>query len=86
MVYIYGEFEMLLKRAKVFKNGRSQAVRLPKEFRVNTDEVFIRKHGDEIIITTKEPTWEAFFRKPSSFGKDFNFDRENEPPQERDGL
>lgn len=77
---------MLLKKAKIFKNGRSQAVRLPKEFRVNTDEVFIRRHGDEIIITTKEPTWEEFFSKPSSFGPDFILDRDNEPPQEREGL
>jgi len=77
---------MYLKKAKVFKNCRSQAVRLPKEFRVNTDEVFIRKHGDEIIITIKEPSWEEFLRKPSSFGSDFILDRDNDPPQEREGL
>lgn len=77
---------MLIKKAKVFKNGRSQAIRLPKEFRVKTDEVFIRKRGDEIIISTKEPSWEEFLKKPSSFGPNFILERDNDPPQERGGL
>src|SRR4051794_37343861 len=39
----------MARRAKVFMNNRSQAVRLPKEFQFNTDEVFIRKEGEEVI-------------------------------------
>ena len=37
--------------AKIFMNGRSQAVRLPKEYRFDTDEVYITKQGSSVIIT-----------------------------------
>lgn len=40
-----------MKTARLFQNGRSQAVRLPKEFRFDGEEVFIRREGDEIILT-----------------------------------
>lgn len=42
-----------MKTAKVFTQGNSQAVRLPKEFRVNDDELFIKKSGDSIVLTPK---------------------------------
>ena len=42
-----------MKTAKVFMNGRSQAIRLPKEFRVSSDEVFITKEKDRIILFEK---------------------------------
>ncbi|MGC2031769.1 MAG: AbrB/MazE/SpoVT family DNA-binding domain-containing protein [Steroidobacteraceae bacterium] len=42
-----------MKTAKVFTQGNSQAVRLPKEFRVNADELFIEKSGDSIVLTPK---------------------------------
>ena len=45
MVYI-----MTVKRAKVFWTGRSQAVRLPKEFRFDSDTVLIRREGDAVIL------------------------------------
>ncbi len=48
--------------AKVFQNGRSQAIRIPKEFRVDTDEVSINKIGDTLIIKQNlENKWELFF-------------------------
>lgn len=48
--------------AKVFQNGRSQAIRIPKEFRVDTQEVFIEKVGETLIIRPKkENKWESFF-------------------------
>ena len=46
--------------AKVFTSGNSQAIRLPKEFRLDTDEVFIRRSGDSLIITPRMTTWEGF--------------------------
>jgi len=42
--------------AKTFKKGRSQAVRFPKEYRFGTDEVYITKQRDNIVISAKEPT------------------------------
>lgn len=77
---------MTVKTAKLFINGRSQAVRLPKEFRFETSEVYIRKEGDEVILSAKKPVWDEFFNTTSVFGDDFLADRDNEPPQERDPL
>ena len=74
----------MLKIAKVFMNGRSQAVRLPKEFRFETNEVYIRKEGKEIVISPKEPTWDEFFDSTSLFGDDFLSDRDDRAPQERE--
>ncbi len=70
--------------AKIFMNGRSQAVRLPKEYRFDTDEVYITKQGDNIIISAKEPTWDEFFDSKSVFDDDFLQDRLDEQPQDRD--
>jgi len=72
------------QKAKVFMNGRSQAVRLPREFRFESDEVFVRKQGDEIILSPKKSTWDSFFDQPTAFGKKFLKDREQAPHQERD--
>jgi antitoxin VapB len=65
-------------------NGRSQAVRLPKAFRFDCDEVYVRKHGEEIIISPKKSSWDDFFKQKSAFGEDYLPDREDEAPQDRD--
>ena len=72
------------KSAKVFMNGRSQAVRLPKEFRFDCDEVYIEKHGDKVIISAHAPGWDEFFDSASAFDDNFLADREDLPPQVRD--
>lgn len=46
--------------AKVFENGRSQAVRLPKKFRFNADEVVIQQLNDAVILVPKESVWSTF--------------------------
>jgi antitoxin VapB len=70
--------------AKIFMNGRSQAVRLPKEFRFDCDEVFVRKQGEEIVISPKQATWDLFFEQKSAFDDKFLDDREQPAIQERD--
>ncbi|WP_176014993.1 antitoxin [Victivallis sp. Marseille-Q1083] len=61
--------------AKVFKTGRSQAVRIPKHFRFNTSMVNIRKQGDSVILTPcKEASWDDFFANHTC--PDFELDRE----------
>ena len=69
--------------AKVFRSGNSQAVRLPKQFRLNADEVEIFRRGDELVLR----------ERPQSLARAFellcqlpDFDREDAPPQEREGL
>ena len=48
------------RKAKLFMNNRSQAVRLPKEFQFNATEVFIRRHGDEVILSLRPEDWAAY--------------------------
>ncbi len=75
---------MATQIAKIFMNGRSQAVRLPKEYRFDTEEVYITKQGQNVIISAKKPTWDEFFDSKSVFDDDFLEDRLDTPPQERD--
>ncbi len=70
--------------AKIFMNGRSQAVRLPKEFRFACDEVYVRRQGEEIVISPKKPSWDDFFNQESAFDDDFLTDRNDQAPQERE--
>jgi len=49
-----------METAKVFENGRSQAVRLPKKFRFNVDEVVVQQLGEAIILVPKESLWQTF--------------------------
>ena len=72
--------------AKIFTNGRSQAVRLPKEFRFDTTEVYIRKVGNEVVISEKKPTCKEVLQRQSSFGEGFLADRDNDLPQDREQL
>ena len=72
--------------AKLFTNGRSQAVRLPKAFRFNGEEVYIRRVGDDVILSARKPSWRDFFQEASAFGDDFLVERDNAPPQEREAF
>lgn len=73
--------------AKVFENGRSQAVRLPKECRFNVDEVAVNKIGDVVILMPKENKWAGFLDSLNLFSDDFMCDGRDQPAvQERDSL
>lgn len=76
--------------AKLFMNGRSQAVRLPREYRFECSEVYIRKDPDsgDVIISEKPASWDGFFEllNTTDVPDDFLVDREDSPPQERDPL
>lgn len=70
--------------AKLFMNGRSQAVRLPAEFRFEGTEVFIERQGDTVVLRAKPVGWEDFFAAEPRTPDDFLSDREQDAPQERD--
>ena len=72
--------------AKVFKNGRSQAVRLPKEFRFEDDEVLIRKKGNDVILSPLPKSWDAFFKETPLPSEDFMTTREDLPNQVREDM
>ncbi|AGX88129.1 AbrB/MazE/SpoVT family DNA-binding domain-containing protein [Candidatus Symbiobacter mobilis] len=71
--------------AKLFRNGRSQAVRLPEEFRFEGQEVYIEKQGNAVILKPKPKpkTWDDFFARTPAMPTDFLLDRQDEPPQDR---
>lgn len=70
--------------AKVFQNGRSQAVRLPKEYRVDSDEVYIEKIGHSIMIIQKEKSKWDVMRNALEDLKAFHYERNQPSVQERD--
>ena len=72
--------------AKVFQNGRSQAIRLPKEFRVNSDEVYLKKTPEGFLVIAKNP-WELFREGIEELSDDFMSGGRNQPtPQKRNPL
>ena len=74
--------------AKLFKNGQSQAVRLPKEFRFeNQEEVFIKKVEDGVMLLPKndKDVWDHMFDKLDEFSEDFMNERV-QPEQKREEL
>ena len=72
--------------AKIFMNGRSQAVRLPKQFRFKTDEVFIKKIGSEIILSPRPRSWDDFFTKTDIPSDDFMSHPRELPAQMRENI
>ena len=73
--------------AKVFENGRSQAVRLPKEYRFSSDEVMVNKIGDIVILLPKQNKWDSFMRAIDMFSDDFMAEgRAKDMVQERETL
>ena len=73
--------------ARVFKSGNSQAVRLPKQFRFKSAEVEIFRRGDEVVLREKAAGGMArVFEILTNMPEDFLADRNDTPPQEREGL
>ena len=73
--------------AKLFQNGRSQAVRLPKEFNFIGSDVLIQKIGEAVILFPKDRVWETFMHGLNGFTDDFLANGREQPEmQEREGL
>jgi antitoxin VapB len=74
----------MAQTAKLFMNGRSQAVRLPAEFRFSGREVFIERKGEAVILRPKPVGWDDFFARQSAVPADYLADREDRAPEERE--
>jgi antitoxin VapB len=73
--------------ARVFKSGNSQAVRLPKEFRFQVDEVEIFRRGREVVLRPRKGNLGRAFAALAAMPKDFMSEgRQDRPPQEREEL
>ena len=76
-----------METAKIFENGRSQAVRLPKKYRFAGDEVVVQRLGQAVMLIPKEAAWETFINGLNGFTDDFfENGREEEVPTTREAL
>ena len=75
-----------MKCAKVFENGRSQAVRLPKEYRVNDSEVSVNKVGDIIMLIPKKSKWNSLIKSLDIFTDDYMDERNQGAIEKRKEL
>jgi antitoxin VapB len=80
----------LADKARVFMSGRSQAVRIPAEFRFTSNEVFIRRdpQSGDVILSQAPGSWDEVFAAldKAAFPEDFLTDRQQGQPQEREEL
>lgn len=72
--------------AKLFQNGQSQAVRLPKEFRFQGDRVYIKRLGNAVVLLPYEAPWQTLLDSLDRFSNDFLAERDQTPLQQREDL
>jgi antitoxin VapB len=78
--------EVNMNTAKLFKNGQSQAVRLPKECRFEGDEVYINKIGDVVMLIPKKKRFSSLINSLNKFTPDFMSEREQPKLDEREEI
>lgn len=72
------------RKAKIFKNNRSQAVRLPKDFQFDVPEVFIRKEGNDVVLSPRPLDWSSYLSTGPVASPSFMDGVEDLPVQERE--
>jgi antitoxin VapB len=72
------------RKAKIFMNNRSQAVRLPKDFQFKVQEVFIRKEGGDLVLSPCPSDWSSYIAEAPVASPSFMEGIEDLPPQERE--
>jgi len=72
--------------AKIFENGKSQAIRLPKAYRLKGKEAYITKVGDAIILLPKKNKWDSLVSSLGKFSDDFMSERVQPELDERESL
>lgn len=72
-----------MTKAKLFKNGQSQAVRLPKEFRLPGTEVYIKMFGNAVVLIPKDNPWQSLLGSLGKFSSDYMSSRKQPPIQKR---
>jgi antitoxin VapB len=75
-----------MQTAKIFINGRSQAVRLPKDFRFAGEDVYIKKVGKMVILFPKDDPWSSLINSLDQFTDDFMESREQPNQTRRENL
>ena len=74
-----------MKTAKIFRSGNSQAVRIPKEFQMEGEEVEIHRKGKWLLLRPKQKSWTALIGSLDKFTDDFMKDNRNQPHIQKRG-
>ena len=72
--------------AKIFKNGKSQAIRLPKEYRFQGSKVYVKKVGNAVVLIPEQDSWQTLIESLAQFSDDVMAERRQPPTQEREGI
>jgi len=75
-----------MKTAQLFKNGNSQAVRLPKEFRFEGTKVFVKRVGNVVLLIPEQHSWQSLIDSLDQFSPDFMETRDQPEQQIREAL
>ena len=76
-----------METAKLFQNGQSQAVRLPKKYRFEGDKVIIKRVGNAVVLLPYEDSWQTLLESLEQFSDDFMAEGRQQPkPQERESV
>ncbi len=75
-----------METARLFKNGKSQAVRLPKAYRFHGSQVFIKKMGNSVILIPYHEPWQALVDSLERFSEDFMTERRQPPLEDRESA
>jgi antitoxin VapB len=75
-----------MKTAKLFQNGQSQAVRLPKDFRFEDDHVFVKKSGNIVVLIPAKNSWDTLIQSLDKFSDDFMVERKQPKMQKREDF
>lgn len=70
-----------MKTARLFKNGQSQAVRIPSEFRIEGEEVFVKKSGNVVVLIPVANSWDSMLGSLAKFTPDFMIERDQTQQQ-----
>lgn len=75
-----------MNTAKIFRNGQSQAVRLPKQYRFRGKSVFIHRVGNAVVLLPEEDAWRPLRESLTMFSDDFGSERRQPPTESRESL
>ncbi len=71
--------------AKIFQNGKSQAIRLPKEYRFRGSKVYIKRFGNAVVLIPEQDSWQTLVDSLALFSEDFMAERQQPVSQPREG-
>ena len=75
-----------MDKAKLFQNGQSQAVRLPKKYRFAGDKVLIKRVGNAVVLLPEQNSWKTLFDSLDQFSSDFMDERQQPEVQQREDI